>query len=59
MTYIKYIRCCDLEVVLKVILRSMQEAEAWMIMRLPILSWAGVEDDEAVVEVFLLRVLCR
>ena len=56
MTHVIYIRCRVLEVMLEVILR---EAEAWMIMRLPLMSQAGVEVGEAVVEVLLLKVLHR
>ena len=56
MTHVICIRCHALEAVLEVVLR---EAEAWMIMRLPLLSQAGVEVGKAVVEVLLLRVLHR
>ena len=56
MTHVIYIRCRVLEVVLEAVLR---EAEAWMIMRLPLLSQAGVEVGEAMAEVLFLRVLHR
>ena len=42
---------------LEAVLLVVREAEAWMIMHLPLLSWAGIEVSEAVVGVFLLRVL--
>ena len=59
MTYVIYLRCRELEAVFEVVLRVDREAEAYMIMHLLLLSQAGVEVSEVVVELFLLRVLHR
>ena len=57
MTYVIYLRCHKLEFLREVVLQFEWEAKAWMIIRLSLLSWAGVQVGEAVVEELLFKVL--